>query len=249
MPACLLAAIDRDAGRGVLVLEDLSHLEQGDSTSLLSRPRARSLVRALTGLHGPWWSDPGLHEASWLRILPHAWGRDWFIDRRARFMARFGDRLDGVTGPLLARIEPPYASARERLSAAPQTLLHGDLHLDNVLIDPGSDEVVLLDWAMVGRGPAAIDLAQVLFVIGEAGDRETLLSAYLDGLRDHDIAVGREELTRQLAAAVVVLFVTWTCAIAGWDPVTEREARILDAGIERARCAVHAVRGDVEGLV
>lgn len=248
IPACLLAAIDHDAGRGVLVLEDLSHLEQGDSTSLLSLPRARSLAHTLTGLHGPWWNDPRLHEASWLRVLPHAWDRDWFVDRRARFMARFGDRLDEVTGPLLARIEPAYASARGRLSGTPQTLLHGDLHLDNVLIDPGSDGVVLLDWAMVGRGPAAIDLAQVLFVIGEPGDRDPLMAAYLDGLSDHGIIVERELLAEQLAAAVLVLFVTWTCAIARWEPATERETQILDAGIERARRAVHAMRGDIAGL-
>jgi hypothetical protein len=245
MPFCLLAAIDHDGGRGVLVLEDLSHLEQGDSTSDLPLPRARSLVHGLAGLHGPWWDDPGLQEASWLRVVPHAWGTDWFLDRRARFVARFGDRLDGFTGPLLARIEGPYAAAREHLAAAPQTLVHGDLHLDNTLIDPATDQVVLLDWARVARGPAAVDLAQALFVMARDGDRATLLQAYLDALADRGLSVEREELEGQLAAAVIVLFVTWTCAVARWEPASERERRILDVAVARALRSVHAMRAAI----
>lgn len=249
LPACLLAAIDHDAGRGALVLEDLSHLEQGDSTSVLPLPRARSLVHGLAGLHGPWWDDRGLQETSWLRVVPHAWGPDWFVDRRARFVARFGDRLDGYTGPLLTRIEGPHAAARERLTAAPQTLLHGDLHLDNVLIDPGTDEVVLLDWAMAARGPAAVDLAQALFVMGQGDDRAALLQAYLDRLEQQGVVLARPGFEAQVVAAVIVLFVTWTCAIARWEPATAREARIIEIGITRAMEAVHSLEDDIVRFV
>lgn len=188
MPTCLLAELDLDAGRDVLVLEDLAHLEQGDSTTDLSLPRARSLVRGLAGL----------------------------------------------IGPLLDRVEGPNASALDRLTAAPHTLLHGDLHLDNALIDPTTDEVVLLDWAMVARVPAVIELAQTLFVMGQEDDRAALLTDYLDALAEHGVEVRRSAVEAELVAAVIVLFVTWTCAIARWKPATEREARIIDVGIARA---------------
>ncbi len=58
-----------------------------------------------------------------------------------------------------------YGVVWERLKQSPTTMIHADLHLDNVLFSPLGHEpgVTLIDWQSVARGRGAIDLALFLF--------------------------------------------------------------------------------------
>lgn len=50
------------------------------------------------------------------------------------------------------------------ISSRPQTIIHGDLRADNMLFgDPGTDEdVLILDWQLVARSLATIDVARMV---------------------------------------------------------------------------------------
>ena len=56
------------------------------------------------------------------------------------------------------------------LGDVPQTLCHGDAHIDNLLVRQGADgpEVVAIDWQMLGPGPIGADLGQLLCEVPES---------------------------------------------------------------------------------
>jgi hypothetical protein len=99
---------------------------------------------------------------------------DWFADRRAVFLQRYPDSLQGSARHLLDRIGPRVALAYRRLQGSRSTLLHRDLHLDNVLFDRVTDRPVILDWALIARGSPALDLAAVVFELADLHDTDAV---------------------------------------------------------------------------
>lgn len=116
------------------------------------------------------------------------------------FAASLGDALRGLGAlrrtaglpperrPLVDRLRERLAildgerEARTReLSALgwPETLLHGDLWLSNVLLEPGAGRphLRLIDWDRAGIGSALYDLSTLLRQL-PAADRPGLLAAY-----------------------------------------------------------------------
>jgi len=78
---------------------------------------------------------------------------------------------------LLRSLPDRLPGAFTRLRRQPPTVLHADLHLDNVLLSESGP--ILLDWANVRWGPAAIDVARCLLEFGEGTDRR-LLDVYCE---------------------------------------------------------------------
>ena len=70
------------------------------------------------------------------------------------------------------------------LCKAPTTLVHCDLRLDNLFF--GDDEVIVFDWQLVRRGPAAYDVAYFLSGAldeeADASDVDLLLATYHEAL-------------------------------------------------------------------
>lgn len=101
----------------------------------------------------------------------------------------------------LVGIRPDFERAVAVLAAAPPVMVHGESFASNVLIEGGSDRVVLIDWEHAGIGPAGVDLAAVT-----AGwDRtraEELVAVYelARGIRGDD----RRRLRQEWAAARLV---------------------------------------------
>jgi aminoglycoside phosphotransferase (APT) family kinase protein len=240
---CLHAEVDTDAGQVVMILEDVGdpasgEVVQGDHLQPVDGEVATRLGAAVGTLHGRWWASPELDAAStWLPRSPWlALPRDWFASRRERFLTRFPGRLDDDAARLLDNLEAAYAEAVDALAAVPDTLLHGDLHLDNVLFRATGDPV-LLDWQRVCRGPASLDLVDLLAGMVVPDAREATLVAYLDALSREGVR-RLDQVGASLAAASVVTFTKWTCGIATWEPAEPRSLQALDALIDRAAVAV-----------
>src|SRR5262249_15777399 len=56
----------------------------------------------------------------------------------------------------------------DRFTGLPHTLLHGDLDDRNIGLSwspSGASELVLIDWEWMGSGPAALDVAKVMFML------------------------------------------------------------------------------------
>lgn len=156
----------------------------GDGRALLMRDLAETLfpdegIMAAETMDVVLQRIAGLHAAFWGDALTGS-GIDWCGDReRATLLSpAVGAMLiDGARDFGLAqgwrtfdRVAPPEAvTLMSRLfddpspllvllDSLPRTLIHGDLKLANLAVD-GGGVLWLLDWALVSRGPVAVDLA------------------------------------------------------------------------------------------
>ena len=73
----------------------------------------------------------------------------------------------------------------------PQTVVHADFRLDNMLFTPGDPSPVVVDYQTIGWGSGAYDLAY--FVGGSlepevrAADVDVLVTGYHEALGDHGV--------------------------------------------------------------
>lgn len=130
--------------RGMLVLEDVGG-SQGDVLAGCSDDAALELAAQLGALHQRWRSGtaPSLglpaHRAPYRLRAERAAALGPSISELVSFVERFGGR-------------PPTDDST--------TVIHGDLHLDNVRL--GRDGPVVLDWAEASWGSPEIDVAGLL---------------------------------------------------------------------------------------
>jgi hypothetical protein len=242
VPVCHYGAIDQERRRGVLLLEDLEHAVQGDCLLQLDTGGAAALAGVIAMLHATWWQAPRLRAAGWLPSV--VWREtEWLLSRRELFLHRFGDRIDSTVRRLLERAEAVQSRAHERLAGAAMTLLHGDLHLDNVVFDGGPEHPVLLDWARVAQGPAALDLGELLFEIAPIAELDRILGIYLGELQRGGITeVDEKSLRHQLGGALLRKVLRATCGVARWQPATDREPEMIELGLQRIMRAVQTWR-------
>jgi thiamine kinase-like enzyme len=231
VPRCYHGSIDAESKRGVLVLEDLGAARQGDCL-LQADPRdAAALAGRLATLHATWQGSAALEEATWLRSL-HLVEREpeWLALRSARFLERF--RVDPGTRFLLEHLDAIQTRANERLADAADTLLHADLHLDNVVFEDGVQPVIL-DWARVAKGPAVLDLVELLLAMTPLRHFDDTLHLYMEELLVRGVEVEAAALRRQLGGALLRKLIRETCGVALWEPGLEREQAILRTTLER----------------
>jgi thiamine kinase-like enzyme len=227
VPHCYYGSVDEATRRGVLVLEDLDGARQGNCLVLADPRDAAAIAATLATLHATWWGRPDLAA---LPQAPLERELEWLETRSAQFLERF--RADPGTRSLLENVLAVQARARERLADAVDTLVHADLHLDNVLFEDGERPVVL-DWARAARGPAAIDLVELLLAMTPLRHFDDTFRIYTEGLRGHGIEVDAVALRQQVGGALLRKLIRETCGVALWEPAGEREQAILRTTMER----------------
>jgi aminoglycoside/choline kinase family phosphotransferase len=156
-----VALDDEDLSRFVLLLEDLAPAEQGDQLAGCSPAVAAEAVRELVGLHAPRWGDPALGEIEWLRgdretgiammsmLLPNLW--TGFTER---YDADLGDDVRTAGADLFAHL-----LAYLTPTGGPETVVHGDYRLDNLLLTPDGRVAGVVDWQTCTLGAALSDVA------------------------------------------------------------------------------------------
>jgi len=169
--------------RYLLIMEDLGALESGDQLAGASVEACARVLAHIAGTHRSFWQDARLAEAFWLLPMD--------VDARMRH------RLFRTTLPAFRAAAPPALQptldwlgahgarlmttfARE----APPTLVHGDLRLDNVCLDP--QRCAYLDWQMTRVGPAAYDVA---YFLGGAMAAETSAETEREVVREYHRAL------------------------------------------------------------
>jgi Ser/Thr protein kinase RdoA (MazF antagonist) len=102
-----------------------------------------------------------------------------------------------------------------RSDAAPATL-HGDLHLNNILVEPG--RVALVDLDDLVRGPAELELGSFVAALmyraalnGEGAMPEETVGRFLEGYREISPCAIRAVHVRWYAAAALIHERAWRC--------------------------------------
>lgn len=241
-PRLYHAELDERDRRVVLLLEDYGAAggRPGDALAGGTTAQAAAILDAVVPVHAAGW---GRAPAQWvpsLAVDPPA-GQRWYAERAERFLARHRHRVPAPVAGLVERLRGGYAEVLAELARAPATVVHGDLHLDNVIFDPPGRPVAVLDWQGIGYGPAVVDLADVLFGSLPADHRRpaepALLARYAAALASGEVTgYSPAALRRDLRLALqrmLALRVAWLATV---DPDT------LAVGRERA--LVEAAFGD-----
>jgi hypothetical protein len=230
---------------GLLLLEDVRG-RQGDVLAGCSVEEAELVLERLAGFHAEhrggrsgfprWGSEPYVRQ-------------ERYAARADAFLERHGAQVTSEVTELVDVLRTQLASVVAELAAAPPTLIHGDLHLDNVLFDAGDRPVVVLDWQRAGNGPAAWDVA--LFLYGSLSpDVRRAVEARVLEQYAAELACPGEAFRGQCALASLVHLAGVVVWLSQEPPetATERERAVRDAALGDGR--LFAALADLpEGVV
>jgi len=198
---------------------------------------------------GPPWSVEGCSVSAWAWVDAAGAATPSQLGALAATLAR-----RAATGPALAAFDPfaaiaaavapfpaddPQASfVRDRAAALAATwpevvaadpggvaLVHGDLHVDNVIVGP--DGPLLADLELAGVGPSSYDVAPAVVAVARYGAPAASLEAFL-------AAYGRDPRSWPGFATCVDVYELWVTAWA--VGVRERSAAAAAEADRRVRC-------------
>ncbi|GAC1463239.1 MAG: hypothetical protein PVSMB7_04620 [Chloroflexota bacterium] len=225
-----------------LLMDDLTGHLIPDRAGPLDEQTEDLILRSLAALHARYWQSDVLRLpwltpfATRLAILgPGAAGEE---SARASPYPLFAtvqrgwktalERLGPAARALL--LQSPQQIAR-RYSDLPQTLLHGDPRLANFATLPG-ERVAAFDWAVIGVGPAAMDLGHYLAINAArlARSREGVMARYralLEQERGSSLPDPLWDMMRSAAIVCGAAVLLWTkgLALESGSPQAEHEWR------------------------
>ncbi len=167
LPEIHFAEIESGTAEFVIVMEDLSDLIMVDQSTGMSFEQALAAVKVLANIHAVWWDKVQTEELEW---IPSMIGpRIEYVDQVLPqiypvFAETFAAGLPEGGAELTEEFSRSYLSLNKKLAErAPWTLAHQDYRVENMLFgDIDNDQVVVIDWQGIGRGPGAYDLAYLL---------------------------------------------------------------------------------------
>ena len=196
VPACYYADVDMESGWHILLLEDLAPAHSGSRTRGCSQTEARIAIHQIARFHAHWWESPGLDEFKWLSgteipgdtELAHFREQLW-----PAFLRKVNTRLpDEVIkiGEMLGEYKGRIA--RRLFTQKPQTLIHADYQLENMMFGATEEEkFFVVDWQFVKRGSGIWDVAYFLSQSLTQEDRKatemSILHGYLSILDDYGV--------------------------------------------------------------
>ncbi len=190
LPRFYFGDVDTRANRSILLLEDLSALAPGDALAGCSVDDARSVLKSIQDVHRRWWRNESLSSIGWLNVWSDSVGPrvERYRAQAEEVIQAHHDRLQQPTIDLLRTLVEPYGRILDDLTKAPATLIHADLHLDNVMFRRTGDKTnaVIIDWQSPSRGYAMLDVAGFIVESLSVEDRRAseveILREYHGGL-------------------------------------------------------------------
>ena len=154
-----------DPDNALMVMEHVEGIAPIDFWQGASLEHSRLAMKELARLHARFigrvakydWI-PAFADASYLKRLSKSYAEEWSAKRD--FFAEMTPDFVEIGDALVGRMEPSLVRLGE-----PQTLLHGDAHLENLapIERDGAPGILFHDWAGVRRGSASFDVA--VFVV------------------------------------------------------------------------------------
>ncbi|MGI9600931.1 MAG: phosphotransferase [Acidimicrobiales bacterium] len=239
---CLYNGADAPTESYALVLEDLGHLEGGNQVAGMGIDQARACIRAAAGIHGRWWDHDLLVGLDWVPAPdnPVNMGlQGMYEESFDALMERWGHLYPTQIKAEIERYIPHISSFLVGLGEAGRTLTHNDFRLDNLFFD--GDEVVVLDWQVLGLGDGMGDLVPLLTTniseeVRQAHEAD-LLRFYFDEMRAQGSGTSHfEDLVRMYRANQMFWLINWGNNAARANP-GERSDALMEAVLRRCIAA------------
>ncbi len=165
VPRCYHSAMDIDADRYFLLLEDLAASGRiGDQVLGCLQEEALLAIGELASFHGAWWDSPRLDRIVWLprgTDLVRASMQGLYPQASQAFMQLFADRLTREIAGAMDHLGERILIMLPQLDDSPQTIVHADFRLDNLFF--GSEgapyRLAVIDWQGPNRSIGGYDLA------------------------------------------------------------------------------------------
>lgn len=236
-----------DGDTTVVVMRDL-----GDDVLTwehrLDRARSSWVVRRVADLHLAFLDEPvdgftpladHLALFSPVRMRPHVDDVNPLAAATLRGWELFGEQVPHDVAEAVTRLLDDPRPLAEALLRRPSTFIHGDLATVNMAFE--GDRLVLIDWAMAGHGPGAVDVARFLAGCSQVLDasREEVLAEYADAM-----GPSHDETAMRLALLAGLVWLGWNKALDAAlhdDPEKrERERADLAWWVSQARTTLRA---------
>jgi hypothetical protein len=236
--ACPYLAWAATEGELALLMEDLADHLLPDAREPMAETQEHRILAALANLHARFWEAPAL-QLPWLTRPHHLFGligaraieaeasRGFAHPVQARAHEGWQVAFAHLPPGVAALMREPATALAERSARLPRTLTHGDVKVANFALLPDG-RVAAFDWALVGRGPVALELGWYLAVN----------ATRLSGSKEESIARYRRQLEEALARPLGEAFWAATeanAALAGGAMLLWSKALALASGGPRAR--------------
>lgn len=240
-----------------MLMADVRDAEERDLLLGCTPDEAAAVVASMAPLHAWGWDHDG---PDWLlRTTPVP--LDAIVERYGAyaepFLAQWGPYLPRGVHDIVRRLATGLADVLVALDNAPATVIHGDLHLDNVLFRrDGDPRVVILDWQGVRRGPVAEDVGGFVLAALTPGARrahaEGIFTDYLDRLAGYGVTgMSLDQLHRD----VRLVSLRRLAGVVNWAMRAEsaaigpRERALVEAQVADDRLASALIDYDVADLL
>lgn len=193
-PACYFAEYDPKALQGIIIMEDLvaKGVEFCHATKPQTHEQVARRLSALARFHAATWSSPEIEPGGrWGDIVEFFSVMQGFFDEKAspENWARFLSMPRGVATSRLFRdrdwLLRSWQAMRAYSDGLPHCVLHGDIHLGNLYIEPDGTPGFL--DTLASRGPGMLEVAYHIAGSLDVADRPrwegALVQHYLDELR------------------------------------------------------------------
>ncbi|MFN0096765.1 MAG: phosphotransferase [Dehalococcoidia bacterium] len=254
LPRVLYQGLDASIGDAVILLADLAPSRVGDQLVAPTRSEVIATVREIAKVHAAWWGRcdspslsrvPYLNDALWLQVA-QSMKIFW-----PTFQRTFPDLLNDNLREIGDRFAPGIAALADRLSAAPATLVHGDLRLDNLFFPtrPEHPALVIADWQLTSRGQGIYDIAYFMSQSIEAEMRRVLerdvVRIYHEALSANGVTgYSLESAWEGYRRAVMWCMMYPVAAGGGIDLTNDRGVELARAMARRSFAAIEELEAD-----
>ena len=199
-PTLLYGEFDQRSHRFVLVFEDLSHMEFFDRFQVASAEQARTAIRAIARLHGQYWDKH--HQPPLSRFYPFSSLKNRVLLHLIYLLSigpvlkRFGHICSDETRRLFEAYPARLDSQFLAFSAKPQTFVHGDYHLGNLVFGvENPDDMSVIDWQVCGISCGMEDVATFMVTCLSSEMRRKIERTLLEEYHDVVCSMGVKQYT------------------------------------------------------
>ncbi len=249
-PRCYYRAMDIEADRYILLLEDMAPAIVGDQLTGCALPAAELAITSLAKFHATWLEHPRLSDLDWMPAIDVPWYTQAVLDSYAQtwpqFLDRFGDKLSSQMVATGERLSEKAGQIMEEMAGPPRTIIHGDFRLDNLFFgtEDGKPMLAVADWQIASRGRGVFDIAYFM-AGGVPSDLRRvsemrLLEDYHRILTANGTSAGYtfDECLRDYRKSVLFCLVYPVIGGGSVDMANERGVALWDSWLERNVAAI-----------